>query len=769
MSTDPSGERSLDRRVDEAIAEYLAAEDLGLSIDRDAYLARHPDLADELGAFLDDHDGMARLAPGRFPGAAPERTIDLGEASGPGEAGEASPAPTPARCGDYDLLGEVARGGMGVVYRASHRGLNKVVALKMILDGPLASGDGIRRFRAEAEALAVLDHPHIVPVFDVGQAGSHHYFVMRYMPGGSLADRLARGPVEPEEAARLAHTIARAVHHAHRRGILHRDLKPSNILLDAEGRPSVSDFGLAKRIGDLDERTATGAIVGSPSYMAPEQAEGSRSITVATDVYGLGAILFALLTGRPPFRSESVLETIRQVRECDPEPPASLNRRVDRDLETICLRCLAKDPDRRYESADDLADDLGRWLRGEPIRARRVGRAGRLALWCRRHPAASSLGLLTAVSLVATTLAALSLARAREAMLVREVGMSNRYAARHVASTILRELEHLGRPVAEAAGDPELIGLLTRDDREGLQRYVERRERDPFGASDGRTSLSGESPYATWFVLDRSGVIRGESPRSRDVVGRDFGGRDYVRGAIEHADRPGSSAVHVSLIFKSENDGMPKFALAAPVRPGPGGPPIGVVAATVTTRAELEGLRLDDRSRIAVLVGRVDPEPPRSGAEPWRPGGSHVILRHPAYAGRGVDAVPFPGALISGLPGRSPGGCPGREFRLPGPEPEGDDASAIDDDYADPLGRVDPRYRGRWIAGLAPVGGTELAVVIQRRFDEAVDPDRALTIGLSLGVATALTLAILLLGAAAVVLRGRRARPGSGGPGGILA
>jgi serine/threonine-protein kinase len=764
MSVDPTQTRPIDRRVDEAIAEYLAAEDLGLSIDRGDFLARHPDIADELSAFLDDHAGVARLA-GRLPGARSQkdRTIDLhgSDHAAKGE-GETAPA-SPARCfGSYELLGEIARGGMGVVYRARQPALNRVVALKMILDGPLASADDLRRFRSEAEAVAELDHPHIVPVFEVGQVGDHPYFSMRLMAGGSLTDRLSRGPVEPVEAARLMITIARAVHHAHRRGILHRDLKPSNILLDAEGRPHVSDFGLAKRIDDVDERTATGAIVGSPSYMAPEQAEGTRGITTATDVYGLGAILFALLTGRPPFRSDSMLETIRQVRECEPDRPGSLNRRVDRDLETICLKCLAKDPERRFESADDLADDLARWLAGRPIRARRVGRAERVARWCRRHPAAAALGILAVGAMVATTITAVSMARTREAMLVREVGMSNRYAAGHVANTILRELDYLGRPVAEAAADPALIGLLLQEDHPGLQAYVDRKTLDPFGTGPPLEGPPGETPYVTWFVLDREGVIRAESPQSQKVVGLDFSGRDYVRGALDHATRPGASPVHVSRIFRSENDTMPKFALTAPIRSGRGAPPIGVIAATVTTRAELENIRLDDRRRIAVLVGRVDPSPPRAGGEPWDPGGSHVILRHPAYR-KGSDARPVPDHLIPEGPGRRPGSpCPGLEFRLSGEGPADDDALAIDDHYEDPLGALDPRYRGRWIAGLAPVGGTELSVIVQRRYDEAVSSDRSLTLGLALGIATALTLSVLLVGSAAFGFR----RPGSRIPGG---
>ncbi len=237
---------------------------------------------------------------------------------------------------------------MGIVYRAHHRALDRDVALKQIGAGPLAGEADVRRFRNEAEAAAQLEHPNIVAIHDVGEHQGRHFLTMTLIEGGSLADRLGRFRDDPRAAARLMTDVAGAVHHAHERGILHRDLKPSNILLDRDGRPYVTDFGLARRIGAESTLTGPDAILGSPPYMAPEQAGGrSKEITTATDVYGLGAVLYALLTGRPPFRGDSVLETLEKVRSTAPEPPGRVNPRVDRDLETIVLKAVTKERDRR--------------------------------------------------------------------------------------------------------------------------------------------------------------------------------------------------------------------------------------------------------------------------------------------------------------------------------------------------------------------------------------------------------------------------------------
>jgi hypothetical protein len=297
--------------------------------------------------------------------------------AGAGPAVSEGPAGRPF--GDYELLGEVGRGGMGVVYRARERGLERLVALKMILPGALPDAGELQRFHSEAAAAARLHHPHIVAVHRVGEIDGHHFFTMDFIDGPSLTQRLTQGPLPGRTAARYLAVVARAIHHAHQRGILHRDLKPGNILLDAHDEPHVTDFGLAKHFTSDRGQTRTGAILGTPSYMAPEQAAGRKDVGPAIDVYGLGALLYELLTARPPFRGETTLDTLQQVLDVEPVPPRLLNPKVDRDLETICLKCLQKDPRQRYPTALALAEDLERYLNGDSIRARSINLVDRLA------------------------------------------------------------------------------------------------------------------------------------------------------------------------------------------------------------------------------------------------------------------------------------------------------------------------------------------------------------------------------------------------------
>jgi serine/threonine-protein kinase len=302
----------------------------------------------------------------------------------------------------YAVEAVLGRGGMGIVYRARHRKLNRPVALKMILAGAYASPPDRARFQREAEAVAALRHPNVVQVYDSGEAGGRPYFTMEFVEGGTLADKLAGTPLAARPAADLVAALAGAVQAAHACGVVHRDLKPANVLLTADGTPKVTDFGLARHVEGGPELTLSGTRVGTPSYMAPEQALGrSRAIGPASDIYALGVILYELLTGRPPFMGESAAETERQVIATDPVPPSRLNPRAPRDLETICLKCLHKDPARRYPSAAALADDLRRFLAGAPIAARRVGPLERAGKWVRRRPALTA-ALAGGVLLVVT-------------------------------------------------------------------------------------------------------------------------------------------------------------------------------------------------------------------------------------------------------------------------------------------------------------------------------------------------------------------------------
>jgi serine/threonine-protein kinase len=292
----------------------------------------------------------------------------------------------------YKLEDVIGQGGVGVVFRARHLKLNRLIALKMLLLGAFASRHERARFIREAEAVAALSHPHIVQIFDVGEFERRPFFTMELLEGGSLAQRLAGAPQPSRQSAQLVATLAMAVAYAHELGIVHRDLKPGNILLTSNDTPKIADFGLARRVDAAQDLTITGARLGTPSYMAPEQASGKTSaVGPASDVYALGAILYEMLTGRPPFRADTAVETERQVIYEEPARPSRLNASVPRDLQTICLKCLQKDPQRRYASAPDLADDLSRYLDGKPILARPVAGFERMIKWMRRRPSSAAL------------------------------------------------------------------------------------------------------------------------------------------------------------------------------------------------------------------------------------------------------------------------------------------------------------------------------------------------------------------------------------------
>jgi len=366
---DPTEEMDRDEILAMLLSELSDRAARGEEVDILSVAKSHPDLADELKQLW----GAVMIAD-----AVGSDVKDATVGAGPGPD-ITSALELPCRIGDYELQEELGRGGMGVVYKALHVSLNRIVALKMLLRGRFASADDQARFRAEAEAIAQLDHPNIVPVYEVGQLEGHVYFSMKYVQGRTLSQVLADGPIDPNEAARILSLIAKAVDFAHRRGVLHRDLKPSNILIDDEGQPHVNDFGLAKQLSSRESITRSGAVLGTPAYMSPEQAAGNRSqVGPASDIYSLGAILYHSITGKPPFTGSSAVDVVLRVREEDAPMARTVNPSANRDLEMIATRCLQKPVDLRYQSAADLGKDLDAWLADEPVAAR-TGRMSQIA------------------------------------------------------------------------------------------------------------------------------------------------------------------------------------------------------------------------------------------------------------------------------------------------------------------------------------------------------------------------------------------------------
>lgn len=345
--------------------------------------------------------------------------------------------------GDYVLLEKIASGGMGTVYRAQQKTLQRTVAIKTINSGRFASGEEVQRFYREAEAAASLDHPNIVPVYEVGEFQGDHFFSMAYVDGQSLGAKLISSPLSPRESAILLMTTADAVQYAHDQGVIHRDLKPSNILLDHEGRPRITDFGLAKRLVDETAITISGDVLGTPSFMPPEQAAGNiNAIGVKADVYALGAILYMCLSGRPPFQAASRVETLRQVIDQDPVPLRQLNPSVPRDLETIAHKCLEKSVSRRYETAKELGEDLSRFLSGSPIKARPVSAPERIIRWCRRYPS-------RALNIAGGALTVLALIFGWQLIRAREAEVEAQENARSLVDQLM------------VAGDDEIPGVVT--------------------------------------------------------------------------------------------------------------------------------------------------------------------------------------------------------------------------------------------------------------------------------------------------------------------
>lgn len=341
----------------------------------------------------------------------PDRAIEKAKSSSVGDVPDAA---AERNFGEYELIEEVARGGMGVIYKARHVKLNRITALKMILSGRFSSKDELQRFYVEAEAAARLDHSGIVPVYEIGEVEGQAFFAMKFIEGGSLADRLEDFRSDPRTAIQLLANVARAVHHAHQRGILHRDLKPANILIDENDQPLITDLGLAKSTAGGSNLTNTGAVLGTPSYMPPEQAAGNAVITTAVDVYSLGAIMYELLTGEPPYRGETAVETVLQVREGKLDSPRKKCPTIDRDLELICLKCLEHVPEERFESALALANDLESWLANEPISIRSRSFPAQAIRWFQRNRRLAYVGFAVLMGILVTMPFALAFIAGRD-------------------------------------------------------------------------------------------------------------------------------------------------------------------------------------------------------------------------------------------------------------------------------------------------------------------------------------------------------------------
>ncbi len=576
------GPDSTDReqRLDNLVVSYLEAVERGARPDPRAWAARYPELAAELMEFVADQDqfqgwteplrDMARVGStevdvpaatgdgGRLP--PPEtRVVRLDDSATIDDEG---PRPPPekevAGLGDYELLGEIARGGMGVVYRARQIRLQRIVALKMILVGRSSSPEALQDFRREAEAAAQLDHPNIVPIYEVGEHDGLPYFSMKLIDGGDLHATLRQSIRDPRAMTRVLAIVARAVHHAHERGILHRDLKPGNILLDRQGEPHVTDFGLAKRFDHDSEASLAGRIVGTPKYMAPEQAAGQKGLTTAADVYSLGVILYQMLAGRPPFEAEHPLEILRQVIEEEPPPPRTLNPHVDRDLETICLKCLRKEPAGRYASALALAEDLERVLAGEPIQARPVAAGERAWKWARRRPAAAALVCVSVAAALLLLIGGALYQEQRARVAENELSQLRRLAEQRLRGKeflaqaeaamaredwpgakglLLQALAQIGDEAALAGLGTQAHLLLDKTDRRLADQETRRRAVETytrFFAARGDALFHGSG----FTGVDLPGNLKATQQAAREALGLVFADRDPIdpRTAIRDAD-----------------------------------------------------------------------------------------------------------------------------------------------------------------------------------------------------------------------------------------
>ncbi|HTN91311.1 MAG TPA: serine/threonine protein kinase [Sorangium sp.] len=582
---------------------------------------------------------------------------------------------------------ELGRGGMGIVYRALDSLSGRAVALKIIRDRSFASRDARKRFENEIRAQCTFEHPNIVKIYHVGVHDGCMYFTMQLMAPKTLAERRADFK-DPHDAARLLEKVALAAHACHERNILHRDLKPSNILFDDNEEPHLADFGIAKRL-DTDSGTATGMIVGTPCYMAPEQANGrSNKIGATADVWSLGVILYELLVGRTPFAGDAT-EVLRRCREEEPPSPVEIRKDLPRDLSAICMTCMRNEPTLRYPSAAALAADLRRWLEGKPTLARPCGLPRRMLRWCGRHRAV--LGAVGVFALIASARFRLTHAQTQEQALSAALA-NNAIIAEVMADSLRAEITSHGRIVRSLANEPLPRWLLLDMDWRGLVNYCQNQQ-----------SLYG---FSVLSVLDEEGTLRAEwppPPPSRRSANHAW--RDYFRGARELAATE-TQNVYVSRAFRQLPGREFMLAISAPLRHEDGSF-LGVVAATISLESSFDILR---RIRYcgATLVSLRDRDSDTS--DPPSPQDEYVFLIH-----NGVNHSHV-------FPSDRNGKLHLLRSRLPPFEARTEVMGIVETDgeYVDPLSGSN---EDRWLAAFAPVEGTNLTVIIQTRRDGRAQVD----------------------------------------------
>ncbi|HTI68696.1 MAG TPA: protein kinase, partial [Candidatus Limnocylindria bacterium] len=544
------------------------------------------------------------------------------------------PSPAgPRRFGRYDLLEQVGQGGFGVVYRARQVDLDRVVAVKVLRTGAFSTGAELRRFRAEAAAVAKLSHPNIIVVHEVGEVDDTPFFSMELIAGPSLAALLKDGPLPPDRAATYIRAAAEGIHYAHSKGLVHRDLKPANILLDSFGQPRVTDFGLAHTSDAPHEFTHSGDFVGTLLYASPEQARGRhREVGPASDVWALGATLYELLTGRPPFRGDTAAQVQDRILNAEPPPPRQLRPNIPRDLERIVLKCLAKEPSRRYPSAEEMSRELGRFLRREPVRAQPVGILGKFVRWCRRRPATAAPVISLFIVMFLATLAA-GLFR-RDSLAAMEHG------ARLAAQAMRADLNPIERTVEAAATRTELVELLRRHDLPAMDRWL--------AVASQATTLQDATWLKTenWYLLDPAGGMLAHWPTGSRLTNTMF--RDYFSGALRHAHD--ADPVYFSRAYQGANNGQHKFAVSRAILDSSEAV-AGVLVATVGTSTTEKNARLRDLSRKLVLAAAGDTNAPPPGLTFISNTPPQVIVLHPAFR-QGEAAVETRHPSIIALLGR---------------------------------------------------------------------------------------------------------------------